>query len=255
MPCIDPLAEKNRQISRDEASEVLAPLFARDGIDADRPVIAAISRYDVHKNQSTILKAFREFRKAHSPDPRPYLIFMGNTATDDPEGGAVLETLKNEAQSDKDVIFWVNEENNDRVVGALMKWARVFVHVSTREGFGLVVTEAMWQGTPVIGSRVGGIPAQVIDQKTGFTVDPLDVEEIAWRMNYLMENDQVAGRLGREAVEHVRGHFLLPELFRRHLHLLRFYTGADKELPWFRLDDMSYSEIMHSLRIRHPYLE
>ncbi|MBF0253814.1 MAG: glycosyltransferase [Candidatus Omnitrophica bacterium] len=255
MPCIDPLADKNRQIPQEEALEILSPLFTRDGIDPGRPVIAAISRYDIHKNQSTILKAFRKYRDEHHPDPKPYLIFMGNTATDDPEGGAMLETLKNQAQSDKDVIFWVNEENNDRVVGALMKLAQVFVHVSTREGFGLVVTEAMWQGTPVIGSRVGGIPAQVIDEKTGFTVDPLNVDELAWRMSYFMENAAGGKRLGRQAIEHVRSHFLLPELFRRHLGLLRFYTGVDKDLPAFRLDSMSYSEIMHSLRVRHPYLK
>ena len=93
-------------------------------------------------------------------------MFIGNTASDDPEGDEVLNELKQQADGHPDVRFWVNVEDNDRVVGALMSIVRGFVHVSTREGFGLVVTEALWQGAPVIGSRVGGIKRQIIDGVT-----------------------------------------------------------------------------------------
>ena len=177
-PSIDPLAEKNRQYSRDEALSILDPLFQRHDIDSGRPILAAVSRYDVHKNQATILEAFKKLKETKRANP-PYLIFPGNTASDDPEGDAVLASLRELAGDDPDVHFWVNVEDNDRVVGALMKAARAFIHVSTKEGFGLVVTEALWQGAPVIGSRVGGIKEQVIDGQTGYLVDPLDVETIA----------------------------------------------------------------------------
>ena len=76
----------------------------------------------------------RKERKFEKP---PYLIFLGNTATDDPEGGMMLEKLQNECGDDEDIKFWVNVENNDKVVGALMHFAKVFVHISTKEGFGL----------------------------------------------------------------------------------------------------------------------
>jgi trehalose synthase len=254
MPCIDPMAEKNRHYTDGEALDILAPLFNAHDIEAGRPILAAISRYDPHKNQSTILKAFKRLREERTYASPPYLIFLGNTATDDPEGGTVLETLRRQAETDPDVRFWVNVEKNDRVVGALMHIARGCVHVSTREGFGLVVSEALWQGTPVIGSWAGGISHQVLDGQTGYLVDPLDVEGIAARMARLLEAPDEAAALGRRGREHVRKRFLLPELIRRYLILLRFYTRVDRKIPAFRLNDLTYSEMINVVRPRHPGL-
>ena len=253
-PCIDPRAEKNHQYSDQEALDVLTPLFNEHNVDHERPILAAISRYDIHKNQGTILKAFKQLRKERKFNPPPYLIFMGNTATDDPEGGAMLEKLRQQAGDDPDIRFWVNVENNDQVVGALMHIARGFIHVSTKEGFGLVVSEALWQGTPVIGSRVGGIKKQVLDDQTGYLVGPLDVDGIASKMAVFLDHPDKALALGVRGKEHVRARFLLPELVRHYLMLMRFYTGIDRELPAFRLDELSYSELIHAMRLRHPYL-
>lgn len=253
-PAIDPLAEKNRQYQDDEALEVLAPLFEQHDIDPRRPVVAAISRYDVHKNQTSILDTFRRLREMGQRRRPPYLIFMGNTATDDPEGGAMLAKLKAQADGDPDVRFWVNVQDNDRVVGALMRHADVFVHLSTREGFGLVVSEALWQGTPVIGSRVGGITKQVIDGQTGYLVDPTDVETAARRLASLLDRPDVAARFGENGREHVRHHFLLPELVCKYLMLLQHYSGQTESLPPFRLDGLAYSECVQAIRPRHPIL-
>ena len=246
-PCIDPRAEKNRQHTENRAKEVLTPLFRQHEIDPDRPILAAISRYDIHKNQATILSAFKRLRQEKTYDPSPYLIFLGNTATDDPEGAAMLEQLQAQAGADSDIRFWVNVENNDQVVGSLMRLARGFVHVSTREGFGLVVSEALWQGTPVIGSRVGGIVQQVVDGQTGYLVEPLDVEAIAAKMARILDEPEQTARLGRQAQEHVRQNFLLPELVRRYLTLVRYYTGVDRDHPPFRLNPTSYREVLASL--------
>jgi trehalose synthase len=252
MPCIDPKAEKNRHHTDREALEILAPLFNEHNVDARRPILAAVSRYDLHKNQRTILQAFRRLREERTYAAPPYLIFLGNTATDDPEGGAVLDTLRQQAEDDPDVRFWVNVENNDQVVGALMQVARGFVHVSTREGFGLVVSEALWQGTPVIGSRVGGISQQVLDGQTGYLVDPQDVEAVAASMARLLDAPDEAAELGMRGQEHVRTCFLLPELVRRYLILLRFYTRVERNLPAFRLNTLTYSEVINVVRPRHP---
>ena len=254
-PCIDPLAEKNRLYTERDCLDILDPLFNEHDVDPDRPIIAAISRYDIHKNQATILKSFQRLREEKKFDKPPYLIFLGNTATDDPEGEEMLLKLKEAAGDDPDVRFWVNVENNDQVVGALMQIARSFVHVSTREGFGLVVAEALWQGTPVIGSKVGGITQQVVDGKTGFLVDPFDADTIAARMADLLERPDQAEVLGTQGREHIRQHFLLPELVRRYLVLLQFYTGVRRELPEFRLNGLSYSEVISVLRSRYPDLE
>lgn len=250
MPCIDPLAPKNRQYTTPEALEVLRPLFEAHGVDPERPILAAVSRYDVHKNQATILEAFQRLRASRRGGPAPLLIFLGNTASDDPEGEGMLAQLRARAGDDPDVRFWVNVENNDAVVGALMRVARAFIHVSTREGFGLVVSEALWQGTPVIGSRVGGIVAQVKDGETGFVVDPLDAAAIADRMARLLDQPEEAAWLGEAGREHVREHFLLPELVRRYLLLLRYYARIDRDPPAFRLGEMTYTEVLQLMRPR-----
>lgn len=255
MPCIDPLAPKNHQYSEDEALKNLSPLFNAFNIDPDRPILAAISRYDIHKNQSTILKAFKLMRGEKTFKKPPYLIFLGNTATDDPEGEVMLEELKKEAGEDPDIIFWVNVENNDRVVGSLMKICKAFVHVSTKEGFGLVVSEASWQGTPVIGSNVGGIPEQIKAGESGYVVDPSDFTTIAAKMADLIEHPEEAATLGEKGRELVRKNFLLPELVKRYVILLRFIQGADDQVPSFRMNDMTYSEVMIQVRQKHPYFQ
>jgi trehalose synthase len=243
-PCIDPLAEKNRQYSSSEALEILAPLFREHDVDPERPILAAVSRYDTLKNQGTIIQAFKRLRERNSLDPAPYLIFLGNTAIDDPEGGVTLERLRALAGDDPDIKFWANVDDNDRVVGSLMRVARACIHVSTREGFGLVVSEALWQGTPVIGSRAGGITRQVIDGETGHLVDPMDVDAIAARISALMEAPDDAERMGARGREHVRASFLLPELVRRYVLLIRFFTGVDHEPPPFRLNGVTYREVI-----------
>ena len=253
-PCIDPLSDKNKCYTDREALDILYPLLSEHNIDPDRPILAAISRYDVHKNQSTILKAFKRLRKEKRYNLAPYLIFMGNTASDDPESGAMLEKLMEMAEEDKDVHFWVNVENNDRVVGALMRIAKALVHISTREGFGLVVTEAMWQSTPVIGSSVGGIKLQVIDGKNGYLVNPGDETAIVRSMKRILSHPEEAKLLGENASKHIQTNFLLPELIRRYFILLRYYNRIDVDIPEFRINELTYSEVINIIRPRPSHL-
>lgn len=247
-PAIDPLAKKNKQYSREEALNILSPMFNESNVDPNRPIFAAISRYDVHKNQESILIAFNKLRQEKKMNPPPYLIFMGNTATDDPEGDTILERLKMKAGDDPDVKFWVNVKNNDQVVGALMKIAQGFIHVSTKEGFGLVVAEALWQGTPVIGSRIGGIKIQVVDENNGFLLDPLDVESIAAKMAWLLEKPEEARKMGDNGIEHVRQNFLLPTLVKKYMTLFQYHSKINTTRPSFRLNNLTYSEKMNALR-------
>ena len=161
-----------------------------------------------------------------------------------------MKKLMKISDDDKDIRFLVNVKNNEKVVGALMRAARVLVHVSTREGFGLVVTEAMWQSTPVIGSSVGGIKLQIINDKTGYLVDPLDETSIARRIARVLENAEEAKSIGNNARKHIKSHFLLPDLIRRYFILLRYYNGIDMSIPEFRLNDLTYCEVINVIRPR-----
>ncbi|GAB6176123.1 glycosyltransferase [Desulfobaculum senezii] len=253
MPSIDPLSDKNIDRTPDEARDVLQPIFLKAGIDPERPIFAAISRYDIHKNQATVIDAFKAFVDATSYDPRPQLVFLGNTAEDDPEGDGILEGLTERADGHPDIFFLANVENNDAVVGSLLDVAECFIHVPTREGFGLVVTEALWHRTTVIGSRAGGVVAQVRDGQTGFVTDPLDTDGIAKSMHDVMEKTDLCQGLCEAGRAHVREFFLLPEQMRRYLLLMRYYAHVDRIPPDFRLSDLTYSELIGAMRPRPPF--
>ena len=247
-PCIDPLQPKNRQRTHEEAIKTLAPLFEKNNIDSKRPMILAVSRYDIHKNQKSIIEAFKKVKAIPSvKKQKPIFVIVGNSASDDPEGMTMYKTICDEIAGDPDIYPLLNIENNDEYIGALMKVSKCFIHVSTKEGFGLVVTEAMWHGTPVIGSKVGGIRQQVIDGNTGFLVEPFDVEKITSYIQLLLENKETRENLGENAIERVRKNFLLPTLIKKYLVLMRYYLEIDAKNPEFRINEITYSEIRHAI--------
>ncbi len=235
-PSIDPLTLKNSQRTDKEAHSVLSDIFEEYDIDAERPIVLAVSRYDVHKNQETIIKAFKQLKTDREiKNLKPVLIIVGNSASDDPEGMEMYAKISGMVENDNDIYPLLNIPDNDRIIGALMKLAKVFIHVSTKEGFGLVVTEALWQGTPVIGSNVGGIRLQVINDKTGFLVDPFAVDNIATYTKFLLTNKEESERMGYHAIEHVRENFLITSLVKRYFILMRFLLGID--FPYFKINN------------------
>ncbi len=247
-PSIDPLRKKNQEYTREESLNNLNDLFQEGNIDPERPIIAAVSRYDVHKNQTGIIRSFRLMKeKMGGKKQSPVLIIIGNSASDDPEGAVMLESIREEANGDPDIHLFVNVKNNDVVVGSLMAIATCFVHISTREGFGLVVSEAMWQKTPVIGSTVGGIQKQIIDGVNGFLVEPNDHELVALRMQELVENPERRDQMGAQAKEFVRERFLLPVMMEKELALMRYALEIDNKFPSFRINDISYRETINAL--------
>jgi glycosyltransferase involved in cell wall biosynthesis len=72
----------------------------------------------------------------------------------------------------------------------------VVVVPSLQEAWGLVATEAMACGKPVVASRVGGLTDQVIDGYNGFLVQPKDPKALGDKILYLLENPSEARRMG-----------------------------------------------------------
>jgi glycosyltransferase involved in cell wall biosynthesis len=75
--------------------------------------------------------------------------------------------------------------------------------VAVSELLGLAAIEAMASGTPVVASRVGGLPEVVEDGVTGFLVEPGDVVELRERLAELLADARLAERLGRTARDRV----------------------------------------------------
>lgn len=209
-PSIDPLSSKNRDMS---AAEVTA-VTDRFGIDRKRPLLVQISRFDRFKDPLGVIAAYRMVRENFDCQ----LVLAGGAASDDPEGRQVLAEVQEAAGGDPDIFVLSLPANSDNEINALQRAATIILQKSTREGFGLTVTEGMWKGKPVIGGAVGGIPSQILHGMTGFLVH--SVEGAAFRLRYLLSHPRAAERMGTQAREHVRRHFLITRHVRDYLLLM-----------------------------------
>jgi trehalose synthase len=104
-------------------------------------------------------------------------------------------------------------------VNAFQHVADVVIQKSLKEGFGLVVSEALWKGRPVVAGRAGGIPMQIPAESGSFFVD--DVAECAARIKDLLADPQQQEAYGQAGRERVRAPFLLPRLVRDNLALAK----------------------------------
>jgi trehalose synthase len=199
-PSIDPLSLKNTWIHPDTAYDVLS----RYGVDRTRPLVTQVSRFDPWKDPLGVIDAYR-LAKAEVADLQ--LVLVGSMAADDPEGWHYLEATEAHRRDDPDVFLLSNlQEVGNLEVNAFQRESTVVIQKSLREGFGLVVTEALWKETPVIGGNVGGIKLQVENGVDGFLVD--SVEECAERLVWLLREPHERVRMGKEGRERVRQRFL-----------------------------------------------
>jgi trehalose synthase len=210
-PAIDPLAPKNMALSVEDASYVCRQF----GIDTERPMICQVSRFDPWKDPLGVIDAYR-LVKADRPDVQ--LALVGSMASDDPEGWDFYNSTLAHADGDPDIHILNNFNNVGSIeVNAFQSLSDVVIQKSTREGFGLTVSEALWKGRPFIGGNVGGIPLQVSDGETGYLVD--SVEECAERIGAILDDPALGRSLGLRGKEHVREHFLTPRYLRDYLRI------------------------------------
>lgn len=208
-PTIDPLADKNRELPPEAMREVLE----RFGIDPRRPILTQISRFDRLKDPVGVIQAYKMVRK-HTDCQ---LVLAGGGASDDPEGEAVLNEVKEVAGNDPDVHILNLPPWSHLEINALQRASTIVIQKSLREGFGLTVSEALWKGKPVVASAVGGIPTQVIHKLTGMLVH--SVEGTAYQIRFLLSNPGLAKKLGENGHEHVKENFLITHNLKRYMLL------------------------------------
>ena len=201
-PGIDPLDLKNRDLENEEIQQQLHNY----GIQTDKPIISQVSRFDTWKDPHGVVKVFEKVKQ----EVDCQLVLLGSFASDDPEGEPVYRNLLEETEQYDDIMV-INKES-DILVNALQRASSVVLQKSLREGFGLTVTEALWKGTPVVASNVGGIPLQIKDGETGFIAEPHDYEAFAEKVVTLLQNDDLAAKIGNQGKQHVRENFLITRL-------------------------------------------
>jgi trehalose synthase len=263
-PSIDPFSPKNQDLDADTVQAILARLGVLDGPapavparfvrrDGDMdtvtrpavilgegrpgpgdPVLVQVSRWDRLKDMAGVMRGFADHA---APGGEGYLMLVGPSVkdvSDDPEGAAVyaecLLQWRDLSPAARARILLVtlpleDIDENAAMVNALQRHAAVIVQKSLAEGFGLTVSEGMWKGRPVIGSAVGGIIDQV-GEGTGILLpDPADLEAFGSAARLLLDDPDLAARMGKAAHAHVREQYLGDVHLLRYARLLGTLTG------------------------------
>jgi trehalose synthase len=215
-PSIDPISDKNRDLT----SEEIAATRQKYGLPVDRPIILQVSRFDRFKDPVGVINAYRLVKKYNDC----VLVLAGSPAADDPEGEIVLNEVKEHAANDPDIYILLLPPFSDKEINALQRMATVVLQKSLKEGFGLTVSEAMWKEKPVLGGAVGGIPLQIVHGITGFLIH--SVEGAAFRIRQLLNNPDMAKRMGERGKEYVRTNFLITRQVRDYLSI--WYAAEHK---------------------------
>jgi trehalose synthase len=210
-PSIDPLSDKNKELPQ----SVIDSVLEKYSIPKDKPIVTQVSRFDRLKDPIGVIESYKLVKKYI--DCR--LILAGGGASDDPEGIAVLEEVKQRSKDDADIHILLLPQD-DIIINALQRASDVIIQKSLKEGFGLTIAEALWKAKPVVASHVGGIPLQITNRFSGLLT--YSVEGTAFAVKQLLNHPNYAKRLGENGREHIRNNFLLP----RHLkdYLLLFLS-------------------------------
>lgn len=211
-PSVDPLSDKNRDLEPEFIEQVLEKFH----IPRDKPMITQVSRFDRLKDPVGVIKAYRMAKRYVDCQ----LVLAGGAASDDPEGEIVLDEVRAEAKDDPDVHILLLPPTSSLEINALQRASTLILQKSVKEGFGLTVSEALWKKKPVIGSAVGGIPAQIIPNFTGVLV--YSIEGTAYQIRYLLSHPEIAKKLGEYGYEYVKEEFLITQNLMR--YLLLFYV-------------------------------
>jgi trehalose synthase len=247
-PSIDPLAPKNYDMTPDEVRSVLSyvgivdgpsdgpvPFTRSDGTPGrverfadviqtgppppvDAPLVVQVSRWDPLKDMTGVMQGFVDGVLDGSD---AHLVLAGPVVTavaDDPEAAVVLHRawehwrgLRHHQRSRVQLVClpMSDTEENAVIVNALQRHASVVTQKSLAEGFGLTVTEAMYKGTPVVASAVGGIVDQITDGDSGLLVQsPRDLNEFGATVSRVLHDPDLAKRLGEAGRQRAIDQFL-----------------------------------------------
>jgi len=213
-PSIDPLSDKNRELSPRQIASILGTL----GVTQGRPLLVQVGPFSRNGDPLGVVNAYRLVKKSH-----PVRLVLAGSAGDDRESLDVLADLREAARQDPDVVVLELPPDAHLQINALQRAATIVLQKSIREGFGLGAAEAMWKGKPVIAGFAGGLPQQILDDVTGYTVH--SIEGAAFRIRHLLNNPELIARMGAAGREHVRRVFLTTRHLTEYLALLIHLTG------------------------------
>lgn len=222
-PAIDPLSLKNIEMNN---KDVKKELFKK-GVKKEKFMISQISRFDKWKGFPAVIKMFEIARK----DIDAQLVLCGSYASDDPEGEEIYYNIlkqveKSKYKEDIQIVFG----DRELFVNALQRASDVVIQNSNREGFGLTVSEALYKGTPVLASKVGGVGLQIKNGFNGYLHKPDDTKNYAKNIIKIAKDQELKNYLGQNGKEFVTNNFLITRWMIDWLNVFESYLVFPKNI-------------------------
>jgi glycosyltransferase involved in cell wall biosynthesis len=202
----DPVVERPATTAAQAVREEL-------GLSETDLVIGHIGGLIPERNQATLIRAVDLLRRSN---PRIKLVLVG----DGPER-ARLEELVRTLHLDALVRF-----AGYRDPGDLLGVMDLYVNPCVDEGFGIAVVEAMLAGLPVVIADAGSHPELIIDGECGFLYEPGNPEELAARLQWLIDHPVDARRMGARARLHAQRQFATDRFMTGYLNLMQPVAGC-----------------------------
>lgn len=164
------------------------PEAFRRAFSINGPFVLFVGRLASNKGLATLVDAFSDLYRR---DPRAHLVLVG---ADGGEREAVERRVRQLGIGDR--VRLTGFVADESLLAAGFREARLFALPSQYEAFGLVLLEALAQGTPVIASRVGGIPEFIEDGKAGRLIPPEDSRALLAALYELWDDEETRARWG-----------------------------------------------------------
>lgn len=183
-------------------AEAMPQAFRKEYGLEDQKFILCLSRIDVQKNQLLLVKAFAKFRETH-PDWK--LVFIGSVSVEEYYRKILDEIARLNLQDS--VLIIPGLKPDDPLLPSAYKAAELFVLPTANEPFGIVILEAWAAGTPVIATRVGGIPGFTTDGENILLTEDNNETMLAEKMEQLASSPELQIKIRKNGFTEVSGQY------------------------------------------------
>jgi len=168
----------------------------------DFPIVLYVGRLEKRKGVVNIVKSIPDVANKF-PDVK--FLFAGSDTGI--SGNSYKQFLENQIDKKYQKNYEFLEYVDEKKLKQLYSNCTVFVAPSIYESFGIIFLEAMNEGKPVIGTNVGGIPEIVINEETGFLIEPDDAKSLTDKILYLLSNPDKSKLMGENGRNRLKKYF------------------------------------------------
>jgi glycosyltransferase involved in cell wall biosynthesis len=157
--------------------------------------------------------------KIKSQVPEAHLIVAGRDTKIRGTQNSYLAYLNSEIPKEvENDIYFLGAIENTQIPKEIEK-ASVCAYPSHMETFGQTIVEALSMGKPVVSSNKGPGNEVIIHSKTGLLCNPLDIDDLAEQIIFLLQNREEAFEMGHNAINDVKERFSIKVLMKQNIEM------------------------------------